>query len=110
MAGLPVFSGYSGGVNVLCGLTGGFIWSYIINSAFTSYFSKKSSNAIYKFIICTLGLVVTYALGTMQYCFLTNNNFLSAIMVCVLPFIIIDLLKIILSIFIYKNILMRYNI
>lgn len=110
LIGLPVFSGYQGGANVLFGMTGGFIWSYVISSIVVSYFSKKYNNIIYKFIICLIGLIITYALGTMQYCIFTKNNFLSGIMVCVLPFVIIDLIKIIISIFIYKNILIKYNI
>ena len=106
--GLPVFSGYSAGVGVLFGLTGGYIWSYIIVAAFVSYFSKLQKSKLYKFLICFIGLLVCYMAGTIQYCTLTKNSFYVGLMVCVLPFLIFDIIKIVLSILLYDKVLIKY--
>lgn len=109
LVGLPVFSGYSSGAGVLFGLTGGYIWSYLITSLFISHFSKLNEEFIYKFLICFLGLLICYTFGTIQYCFLTKNNFYHGLMVCVIPFLIFDIIKIIIAILFYKNILNKYK-
>ncbi len=108
--GLPVFSGYSSGMAALFGLTGGYIWSYIIVSIFISYFSKLKSSKIYKFMICFIGLLICYFIGTAQYCALTKNSFYAGLTVCVLPFLLFDIIKIIAAILFYDKILMQYNI
>ena len=109
LAGLPVFSGYSSGVGVLFGLTGGYIWSYLITSLFISHLSKLNEGFWYKFLICFFGLLICYTFGTIQYCFLTKNNFYHGLMVCVLPFLIFDIIKIIIAILFYKNVLNKYK-
>jgi biotin transport system substrate-specific component len=108
--GLPVFSGYASGMSVLFGLTGGYIWSYIIVSLFVSYFSKIKDSKVYDFAICFIGLIICYLAGTLQYCALTNNSFYAGLTVCVAPFLLFDIIKIIIAILFYDKILSKYNI
>lgn len=101
--GLPVFSGFRGGMSVLLDLTGGYIVGFVWSSLFlwlTERFWKNNSKL---FVLCSIiGLCLCYGFGT--YWFLNislqNQNALSigsVLAVCVFPFIIPDLIKIILA-------------
>ncbi|HHX62926.1 MAG TPA: biotin transporter BioY [Epulopiscium sp.] len=99
--GLPVFSGMTGGVQVLVGPTGGYIFGFVI-AAFVIGFCMnsyvyKSSNPIARFIstflVMTLGLIICYFIGTIQLKFVTGLPWPKAMAAGVLPFIMLDLLK-----------------
>ena len=112
IVGLPVFSGFNGGIGALFNVTGGFIFGFILSALvywiITIIFRSKSGKAV-NFIASFSGLLVCYMSGTVWYVlFFVNNgesiSFISAITVCVLPFIIPDILKILLSITISERI------
>lgn len=96
--GLPVFSGAHGGVQVLLGPTGGYLWSYVLLAAIAGAFSGIKSdvrpfNFIFAFIGCVVGTAVCYICGTLQYMVLSGKNFTDLLAVCVYPFIPLDLVK-----------------
>ncbi|NLI90223.1 MAG: biotin transporter BioY [Epulopiscium sp.] len=103
--GLPVFSGMKGGIQVLVGPTGGYIIGFIMSTFITGYllhnFVYKISNNKLKFIstflVITLGLTVSYLIGTIQLKFVMQLTYLQAISAGVLPFIALDLLKVLLA-------------
>ena len=104
LCGLPVFSSFSGGLQTLFGATGGFIWGYILLCVFCS-FAKKSKKRAFKIIFCLIGLALCYLLGVLQYCVVLKTSFLSAVIICVLPFLFLDIIKCILAYLISKKIL-----
>lgn len=96
--GLPVFSFGSGGIGVLLGITGGYIWSYPLLSLTVSLFSSvKVKSKIKKYVAsffgCICGMAICYTCGTIQYMLVANVSFYAAMVVCVAPFLLIDLLK-----------------
>lgn len=104
--GLPVFSGFNGGIGALLNVTGGyiigFIFSALIYGLITSIFNKKPRKII-NLIASFMGLIVCYIFGTLWYILLFIKNgdtisFTSAFTICVLPFIIPDIFKILLSV------------
>ena len=112
VVGLPVFSGFNGGIGVLLNVTGGYIIGFIFTALtfwlVTSVFNKKP-NKLINLIASFMGLVVCYIFGTLWYIllFIKNGeaiNFISAFTICVLPFIIPDILKIVLSVVISEKI------
>ncbi|MBO4505250.1 MAG: biotin transporter BioY [Lachnospiraceae bacterium] len=112
MAGLPVFSGFSGGFVKLAGPTGGYLIGYIPLALITGLFihlnaklpssDKKAAGAILPRLIQVLGMLlgtaVLYALGTAWFCILMDCTVSYALGLCVLPFIPGDLIKILIAI------------
>lgn len=97
--GLPVFAGFTGGIGVLVGPTGGYLFSlpmmaYVI-SAILSF--KKNTN--YKIIAMVIGTLVCYIMGTAWFMYSTENTLMAALAWCVYPFLIGDILKVIVAIF-----------
>lgn len=112
VVGLPVFSGFNGGIGALLNVTGGYIIGFIFSAlifwVITSVFNKKSRKII-NLIASFMGLIVCYIFGTLWYIllFIKNGeaiNFISAFTICVLPFIIPDILKILISVTISEKI------
>lgn len=110
--GLPVFSGFSGGIGTLLNVTGGYIIGFIFSALtfwwVTFVFNKKPKKLI-NLIASFMGLIVCYIFGTLWYIllFIKNGeaiNFISAFTICVLPFIIPDILKIALSVVISEKV------
>lgn len=112
VVGLPVFSGFNGGIGALLNVTGGYIVGFIFSAlifwGITSVFSKKPRKIV-KIIASFAGLVGCYIFGTLWYILLFIKNgdtmsFTSALTICVLPFIIPDILKIVISVVISEKI------
>ena len=97
--GIPVFSGFTGGIGILLGNTGGYIIAFIliglIYMAAIKMFGKK---ILVEIIALVLGLIVCYVFGTAWFMFIylreTGEVGLYTVLTwCVFPFIIPDLVK-----------------
>ena len=101
--GIPVFSGFQGGIGVLMKYTGwfllGFILIPIIYNIINKLIIKKNISLIISFII---SLIIIYLIGSIWFYFVYTNmndnvNFIDCIVISVLPFIIPDLFKLFIS-------------
>lgn len=96
--GLPVFSGYSGGIGKLVGPTGGYLVGFIFIAVIGGLFMEKSRANIY---ITSLGFVlstaIVYLLGTAWFVYQAHVDWAYALGVCVYPFIPFDLGKIVIA-------------
>lgn len=97
MAGLPVFSGFTGGIGKLLGPTGGYIIGFIFMALLAGLIIDKFHHPVIQFLGLAAGTAVCYALGTAWFCFEMNAAVTSALALCVFPFIPADLLKIIIA-------------
>ncbi len=103
-AGVPVFAGMRGGLQVITGVTGGYIAGYVL-IAFIVGFATEKSKKLGAFILsAAVGVALCYTLGTVWYCILTKTPALAALSACVLPFLPGDAVKIALSALIFKKI------
>lgn len=114
--GLPIFSGGNGGISHLSGPTGGFLIGYFIAALITGLLIGKpttdNKTLTTKIIIgCTLGFVLMYIPGIMQFMQITESDFSQAIAVCVTPFILWDAIKLVVTIIltiVLRPIIARY--
>lgn len=107
--GIPVFAGFSGGIGVLFGTTGGYIVGFLLSAlvywGITAAFGEKLPIMI---IAMVLGLAVCYAFGTAWFMIVYAKNteavgLMTALGWCVFPFIIPDCIKIALAIVLSKQ-------
>jgi len=99
--GVPVFAGFSGGLHILTGPTGGYLMSFPFVALITSLIGNKFRRYNQLALACGMlvSLLVCYLLGTIWFCYVTGNTFFAALSLCVFPFVLFDLAKIALSLF-----------
>lgn len=95
--GIPVFSGLSAGAGVILGPTGGYIVGFLAMGLIIWLISsmKKADAPLWAYIAA---LFVCYIFGTIWFCYVmgakgSSYTFTQALMLCVVPYIIPDLLK-----------------
>lgn len=93
--GLPVFSGFTGGVQKLLGVTGGYIFGYIPLAIIISLVCGKIHKRFAFPLSMLLGTVVLYFIGTVWFVAETDSAMGAALMTCVVKFIPGDIVKII---------------
>ena len=105
MAGLPVFSGYSGGFAKLAGPTGGYLVGFLFMAAISGIFVERSSrNPVWSGAGMVLGTAVLYLFGTAWFVLMMKCTVVYALAVCVVPFILGDLIKIVLAVILGKQV------
>ncbi|WP_407933998.1 biotin transporter BioY [Aquibacillus rhizosphaerae] len=92
--GLPVFAGFKGGVQVLIGPTGGYIFGFILAAYVTGLILEKTKFTITMAMIAnTIGMIITLAFGATQLKFVLDMTWGQALVTGVYPFIVVGLIK-----------------
>ena len=99
--GVPVFAGWTGGIGITLGVTGGYIIGYIPMAFVTGLlyfrFGRNASGArkyAAMFVSMVLATAVLYILGTAWFVAQTKMALGAALAACVIPFLPGDLIKI----------------
>ena len=103
--GAPVFSGFSGGVGIIAGPTGGFIIGYIFCAVVVGLLTRKD-NFKEKWQLAlsfTAGTITCYVFGLFWFIISTGSTFTAGFIACIFPFLMGDFFKIILCVFLYKR-------
>ena len=98
-AGLPVFSGMAGGIGILLGPTGGYLIGFLlvplICRAVTAAAGTRKAARITGVV---LGMAACYAVGTVWFIFVSEGTgWSAALMLCVVPFLLPDMVKLVLA-------------
>lgn len=91
-AGLPIFAGMQGGVQVLTGPTGGFVWGFFLLSLCCGADCKGRFGAL-----GLLGLCLCYTVGIIQHAFITGISLWSSFLTAGAPFFLKDTVLIMLA-------------
>ena len=109
VVGLPVFSGFSGGLGRLLGSTGGYIVGFVFSALVMWLMEHFCGTRTWVLALSmVLGLVVCYAFGTAWFLIVYARTtgpigLWTALGWCVFPYIIPDLIKIALALAIRKR-------
>ena len=108
IAGIPVFSAFSSGIGTFLGPTGGYIIGYIPCAYIIGAIAERSRKNIAGYIFGTVfGTVVLYIFGTAWFMIQSLNGLYESIIICVLPFIFGDIVKILIAVLLYKVIAIK---
>ena len=108
LIGVPVFSGFKSGISAFAGVSGGFLVGFVISALLISLFSRYYfGNRALHLVLMSISLLICYLCGVLWYIFVYNYYvdvpFVDVLMICVLPFVIPDILKILLVWIVYRK-------
>ncbi|MBQ9227360.1 MAG: biotin transporter BioY [Eubacterium sp.] len=101
--GVPVFSGFKGGIGVLFGATGGYIIGFLFTALLVGTVADKTKGKLWQLLLgMTGGVLLCYVFGTAWFAAVFAHNgdprSLGGILsVCVVPFLLPDAVKIVLA-------------
>ncbi|MBQ7415799.1 MAG: biotin transporter BioY [Oscillospiraceae bacterium] len=100
-AGLPVFTGFRGGIGALLGPTGGYLWGFLASCLL--YWVLE--NRLPHWIVMVLSLLLCYACGTAWYFFLyaSGASVWAILGTCVVPYLVPDGIKLFLALTLTKR-------
>ncbi|MGN0657495.1 MAG: biotin transporter BioY [Ruminiclostridium sp.] len=106
--GVPVYSGFKGGFQVLLGPTGGFIFGFIIMAFLCGLSFKKAAGTklspVLRIAMGVAGVAACHLLGTLQYMIVTNVNpekaaidFITSFLMVSAPYLIKDIISVVVA-------------
>jgi len=102
--GVPVFANFTTGLGILAGPTGGYIIGYVVATILIGAIIKRFGENLYTYMIAMgIGILGCYTIGTAWFMYVTKIGLFEALIMCVVPFLIGDMLKVVLSAFLVKR-------
>ena len=86
--GLPVFSGFRGGLGHLIGVSGGFLWGFLLSGLV--YWALERCG---RWIAMLGGLLACYFCGCIWFYFYSGGGLMFILLRCVIPYVFFDLAK-----------------
>ena len=94
--GVPVFSNFTGGLAIIAGKTGGFIWGFLFLALLCGAGATLKNKPL-GVATGLLGLIACHLLGTLQFSLLTGMNFPESALLVSVPYLPKDILSLILA-------------
>ena len=92
--GFPVFAGGAGGLGILLGPTGGYLYSFIVVALVVGYLSEKTKKEPRNlFLIAFLGSLLILGIGALHLAFFAKISLYTAVKAGFVPFVLGDLIK-----------------
>lgn len=103
-AGLPVFTMAQGGAGVLIGPNGGFLIGYIAMAFVVGFCTERWGRTYRRLVLAMiLGCLTVYAFGVAWFMILTGTGLWASLLLCMLPFLPGDAVKILLGAFLVRR-------
>lgn len=103
VVGVPVFTGFQGGLAKVAGPTGGYIVGYLFAVFIIGLMCDKLGRKVWVMAVAIiLGTIVCYAFGTAWFVFSMEQGIWESLMLCVFPFLPGDIAKTVVTILIIK--------
>lgn len=116
LAGVPVFSNFTGGIGKLFGPTGGFLIGFFLLSVGCGLFShyrrnwKLRKNEQGLSLLCgILGLFFCHLLGILQVALLTKSSFTASFLLVSAPYLLKDLISVVIAFFLARPLRRHIN-
>ena len=94
-AGVPIFAGMKGGFGVLAGPTGGYIVGFLLTALMIGLAAERfGRKALPLALAMSCGVLICYAVGTIWFMIVTKMSLGESLMLCVVPFLLPDAVKI----------------
>ncbi len=98
MAGVPVFSGFTGGFGKLFGPTGGYLIGFIFMALLAGLFIDRAHQKVsWSLLGMILGTIVCYAFGTVWLAYQAHLSMAAALAAGVIPFVPVDFAKMVVA-------------
>lgn len=108
MIGMPVFSGFMGGVGKVFGPTGGYLVGYMVFVIIGGIFVERyRERTMIQFFGLGIGMCGCYLLGTIWLMYQSKMTFVGALTVGVVPFLLTDMIKLFFVVLLGKQLRLR---
>lgn len=94
--GVPVFSEFSGGIHILVGFTGGFLWGFI-PLVLLCGIGILMQNKVFGMFLGIVGLAGCHLLGTLQFMAVMEMGFRESFLLASAPYLMKDVVSVILA-------------
>lgn len=94
LVGLPMLSGFTGGMGALVGPTGGFLLGYLPLTALCGLVCQRTHKRGWQLLAMLAGTALLYVIGAAWYCWQSGASTQATLTVCVLPFLPGDAIKV----------------
>lgn len=97
--GVPVFANFSGGIGVILGSTGGFIWGFLFMVVLAGAGMQQENRGLL-ILLGALGLAACHLLGTLQFMAVMHMGFGESFVLVSAPYLLKDAVSMIAAYFI----------
>ncbi|MBQ8740940.1 MAG: biotin transporter BioY [Clostridia bacterium] len=102
-AGLPVFSSFTGGIGILFGTSGGFLWGFLLVAVLCGIAGITNKRAL-KYLLMVSAVLLCHAAGVIQFCVVSGVSVWAGFVTASLPFSLKDFILVFLAEFVAKKI------
>ncbi len=102
-AGLPVFSAFTGGIGILLGTSGGFLWGFLPCAVLCGMANIQNKKFL-KYLFMILAVLLCHAAGVIQFCIVSGVTLWVGFISASLPFLVKDFILVFLAEIIAKRI------
>lgn len=89
--GLPVFSSFTGGIGILLGTSGGFLWGFLPCACLCGVANMQRKKAL-KYLFVVLAVLVCHTVGVIQFSLVSGVSIPAAFIAVSLPFLAKDII------------------